>query len=173
MYEINFLQLKEFLEQGEAILVDVREPFEYESVHIPGSLSMPLSSVSVDRLPFPRSKIIFYCQSGKRSAVACHHILQQNPDLSVYNLTGGIQAWQSQGFEVLGKKSFFIPLDRQTQLAAGFLNFLGCALGYLVSPYFYGLSCLVACGLMFAGVTGWCGMARVLAKAPWNSSKLI
>lgn len=106
MHEINFLQLKEFLEQGEAILVDVRESFEYMSVHIPGAISMPLSSVSIDKLSFLGSKIIFYCQSGKRSAVACHHILQQNPDLSVYNLTGGIQAWQSQGFEVLGKKSF-------------------------------------------------------------------
>ena len=150
MCEINVFQLKQFLEQSDAILVDVREPFEYKSMHIPGSLSMPLGSVAVDLLPFPRSNIVFYCQSGKRSAVACHRILQQNPDLSVYTLTGGIQAWQSQGFEVVGKKSFFIPLDRQTQIAAGFLNFLGCALGYLFSPYFYGVSCFVACGLMFA-----------------------
>ena len=42
------------------------------------------------------------------------------------------------------------------------------ALGYLVHPGFFGLSAFVGAGLVFAGVTDWCGMGLLLAKAPWN-----
>jgi hypothetical protein len=42
------------------------------------------------------------------------------------------------------------------------------ALGTWVSPGFYGLSAFVGAGLMFAGVSGWCGMARLLGVMPWN-----
>ena len=45
---------------------------------------------------------------------------------------------------------------------------LGVILGFAISPAFFGLSAFVGAGLMLAGVTGFCGMARVLALAPWN-----
>jgi hypothetical protein len=45
---------------------------------------------------------------------------------------------------------------------------LGVALGALVSPTFYALAGFVGAGLMFAGATGFCGMARVFAAMPWN-----
>jgi len=41
-------------------------------------------------------------------------------------------------------------------------------LGYLVTPAFFALSAFVGAGLMFAGATGWCGMARLLRFMPWN-----
>jgi hypothetical protein len=45
---------------------------------------------------------------------------------------------------------------------------LGVALGTWVHLAFYGLSAFVGAGLVFAGITDWCGMAMVLAKMPWN-----
>jgi len=45
---------------------------------------------------------------------------------------------------------------------------LGVLLGVLVSPWFLILSGFVGCGLVFAGATGWCGMALLLARLPWN-----
>ena len=45
---------------------------------------------------------------------------------------------------------------------------LGVALGVLVSPVFYALSAFVGTGLLFAGVSGFCGMARLLGMMPWN-----
>jgi hypothetical protein len=45
---------------------------------------------------------------------------------------------------------------------------LGVALGLWVSPAFFGLSAFVGAGLVFAGVSGWCGMAKMLAYMPWN-----
>ena len=44
----------------------------------------------------------------------------------------------------------------------------GVVLGTWVNPGFYGISAFVGAGLMFAGITDWCGMAMILAKMPWN-----
>ena len=57
---------------------------------------------------------------------------------------------------------------RQVQIAAGLLILAGLILGLAVSDRFLGLSAFVGAGLLFAGTTGWCGMARLLAIMPWN-----
>ena len=61
-----------------------------------------------------------------------------------------------------------IELQRQVQIGAGSLAFFGTILGFLVSPWFFGVPAFVGAGLMVAGVTGFCGMARILMRAPWN-----
>jgi DUF2892 family protein len=45
---------------------------------------------------------------------------------------------------------------------------LGMLLGFLVSPEFYLLSAFIGAGLLFAGISGWCGMAKLLGLMPWN-----
>jgi hypothetical protein len=65
-----------------------------------------------------------------------------------------------------GKKA--ISLERQVRIAAGSLVLLGLVLGWLVHPYFLGLSAFVGAGLFFAGVTDTCGMGMLLARMPWN-----
>jgi predicted branched-subunit amino acid permease len=57
---------------------------------------------------------------------------------------------------------------RQVQIAAGSLVVIGVLLGALVHPGFYALSAFVGAGLVFAGVSGFCGMARLLVLMPWN-----
>jgi predicted branched-subunit amino acid permease len=57
---------------------------------------------------------------------------------------------------------------RQVQIAAGSLVVLGAVLGATVNPGFHALSGLVGAGLVFAGASGTCMMARLLAYAPWN-----
>ena len=61
-----------------------------------------------------------------------------------------------------------IELMRQVQIVAGSLVLLGVALGISVAPAFLALSAFVGAGLAFAGISGWCGMARLLAIMPWN-----
>jgi hypothetical protein len=48
----------------------------------------------------------------------------------------------------------------------------GVVLGFLFGPAFFGLAGFVGAGLLLAGATGWCGMARLLAAMPWNRSAL-
>ena len=47
----------------------------------------------------------------------------------------------------------------------------GAALGWLVHPAFFGLCAFIGAGLVFAGVTDWCGMGMLLARMPWNQVK--
>ena len=61
-----------------------------------------------------------------------------------------------------------ISLERQVRIAAGSLVFIGVALGCFVHRGFYGLSAFVGAGLVFAGITDFCGMGLLLAKLPWN-----
>ena len=57
---------------------------------------------------------------------------------------------------------------RQVQIAAGALALLGVLLGALVAPAFFGIAAFVGAGLVLAGVSGFCGMAHLLAAMPWN-----
>ncbi|MFU2115194.1 DUF2892 domain-containing protein [[Pasteurella] aerogenes] len=57
---------------------------------------------------------------------------------------------------------------RQVQIVAGSLVLIGVLLGWTTNAAFYLLSCFVGTGLLFAGITGFCGMARLLDKMPWN-----
>jgi hypothetical protein len=61
-----------------------------------------------------------------------------------------------------------LPIMRQVQLGAGLLVLAGLALGTFVNPWFYLVSAFVGAGLTLAGSTGFCGMALVLMKMPWN-----
>jgi hypothetical protein len=61
---------------------------------------------------------------------------------------------------------------RQVMLTAGAIVFAGVALGFFVNPIFFALSAFMGAGLMFAGATGWCGLAMLLKTMPWNRVKL-
>lgn len=62
-----------------------------------------------------------------------------------------------------------MSLERHVRIGAGSLVLIGVFLAYFIHPYFIGLSAFVGVGLVFAGITDWCGMGLLLAKAPWNS----
>ena len=67
---------------------------------------------------------------------------------------------------------FRSSLERQVRIAAGALVLAGVLLGYFVHPAFIGLSAFVGAGLVFAGITDWCGMGLLLAKCPWNKRRI-
>lgn len=168
MKTITASQLKKKLEKDEVILIDVREPAEHRSECIDGACLIPLDEISIEKLTSTQKPIVIHCRSGKRSADACEKLLAINPSLDVASLEGGIVAWSQTGFNVKKSGSTILPLDRQTQITAGFIAFSGTILGALINPTFYILPGFVGAGLMFAGLTGWCGMAKFLAKMPWN-----
>lgn len=151
-----------------AVLVDIREPDEFARQHVKGAVSAPLSAFEVSH---PRTaegrQVIFTCRTGMRTGGACER-LAAAVDAEAYVLDGGLDAWERAGLPL--EKNAKAPLEmmRQVQIAAGALVLAGIGLGLFVSPLGFALSAFVGAGLTFAGATGFCGMARLLAHAPWN-----
>jgi rhodanese-related sulfurtransferase len=168
MKTITASELKKRLDKDEVLLIDVREPAEHRSECIDVAYLIPLGEISIDKLPSTKRPIVIHCNSGIRSMEACAKLLAINPSLDVASLEGGIVAWSQANFSVKKSGSIVLPLDRQTQIAAGFMVFSGTILGAVVNPAFYILPGFISVGLMFSGLTGWCGMAKLLAKMPWN-----
>lgn len=166
--EVEPERLAGWLESDDALLIDVRESSEYADERIDGSLHVPLGTI--DHAALARAagdrKVVFHCQSGPRSQQAAErHTREAGP---AFHLEGGIQGWRASGRPTSGGASGGLPVMRQVQITAGSLVVLGVALGYFLSPWFLVLSAFVGCGLVFAGVTGRCGMAALLRRAPWN-----
>ena len=153
---------------GEVLLIDVREPAEYAGEHIAGAGLMPLSTFDPAQLSQEAGKkIVLHCQSGNRSAQAGRQLLAAGV-AAVWHLRGGLQAWKEAGYETVRNPHAPISLQRQVQMVAGALVLLGTLLGGLVSPWFLLLSGFIGAGLTFAGLTGTCGLAMLLAKLPYN-----
>ncbi len=166
--EIDPLTLKHWLDEDRAVLIDVREADEYAREHIPGARLVPLSGFDPSDFPKEHDKIgVFHCNSGNRTCQMAPELLRTG-FREVCQLAGGIQAWKKAGLPVNINRKAPLPLMRQVQIAAGALVLLGVALGFLLSPWFFALSAFVGAGLVMAGVTGFCGMANLLALMPWN-----
>lgn len=168
---IGIKKLKQWLADNKAVVVDVREPGEYKSGHIKGAFNKPLSTVDVEEVNMPQhnhKNLVLHCLSGKRSMMAAEKLLAEDPEIEVFNLEGGITAWQNAGEPTVSSGIKILPLDRQMQLTAGALVFVGTLLGWLVATGWLILPAFVGAGLMVAGITGWCGMMKLLAKMPWN-----
>jgi rhodanese-related sulfurtransferase len=86
------------LEEGEIILVDVREPNETALERIPGSVLIPLSSFDADEIPNPDGRsVVFSCRSGNRSVKASQMAQAAGLPYDAH-LAGGIIAWKAAGF---------------------------------------------------------------------------
>ena len=109
--EITITQAREELDQGQArLLLDVREPAEWEQGHIPGALLAPrgmLEWYADPTTPYAKAelttkrdgRIIVACASGGRSALATETLKKMGYP-NVVNMAGGFNAWSKQGFPV-------------------------------------------------------------------------
>lgn len=91
--EINSEKLKEMMQSNKELqLVDVREPYEFESGNIPGAKLIPLGEFQGRYAEVDKSKpVVFICRSGARSRMACQFASAQGYES--YNLTGGMMDW--------------------------------------------------------------------------------
>lgn len=148
-------------------LIDVRTRPEYAEVHVPGARNVPLdeigalSDVSRDR------PVYLLCHTGNRAAKAAERLAKEGFTRTRV-VEGGTVAWEAAGFSVLRGRSGVISLERQVRIVAGTLVFTGVALGVFVHPGFLALPAFVGAGLVFAGITDFCGMGLLLARMPWN-----
>jgi len=98
----NNMDVNEFakvMDQYDAELLDVRTPEEYAQGHIPGAINVDVNlenfADSVLTLLRPRRPVAVYCRSGRRSANAADLLMKKG--CRVFNLSGGIRAWEKAG----------------------------------------------------------------------------
>lgn len=157
-----------WLRSGEAVILDVRTEAEFASEHIAGAVLFTPGMPDGLAARYPGRRLVFQCAAGTRSRNACNLMAQHHPSLTLYNLEGGINAWKQAGFETVKGTRRLLPLDRQVQLTIGILLLAATLAGRLWNPDMHLLALLVGAGLTFAGLTGFCGLARLLARMPWN-----
>jgi rhodanese-related sulfurtransferase len=161
-------ELKRRLDAGEALLIDIREPDEFAREHIVGARLAPLSAIDSHDFDRDHGKTaVFQCKSGMRTQANAARLLARGFKESFY-LEGGLEAWKRAGLPIHSNSKAPLELMRQVQITAGSLVLIGAVLGTIVHPAFYALSAFVGAGLVFAGASGWCGMAHLLKLAPWN-----
>jgi rhodanese-related sulfurtransferase len=169
---ISPAELERLHKEGKKIeLIDVRTPIEFREVHVEIARNMPLDQLDVAALMQARNgsanePLYVVCHAGDRGRQACEKFLNAGFS-NVVNIEGGTKACVEAGLPVIrGKKA--VSLERQVRIAAGSLVLLGAVLGWFVNPAFIGLSAFVGAGLIFAGITGTCGMGMMIARMPWN-----
>ena len=168
------LQVVTRIKNGEKIhLVDVRSPGEFNAVHAEGAILCPLDTLNPRQLAqqlglSSSSTAALLCAAGNRAKKASEKFLAEGIPYCLV-VEGGTQAWEAAGLSVIKGKGV-ISIDRQVRIGAGSLILTGVLLGYFIHPVWYFLSGFVGFGLIFAGITDWCGMGLLLAKMPWNQT---
>ncbi len=94
--------LRQWLEADRAVLVDVREPSEYDAEHIEGAALVPLGRIRRAALPDHSGRnLVIMCQVGGRGQSACQRLrAEMFAHETVYHLEGGMLAWKRAGFPV-------------------------------------------------------------------------
>ena len=103
--EIGTLEAVQLINQKNAVILDVREAVEYAAGRIANAKQIPLSQLASklkELEKFKQKPVIVACRAGMRSAGACK-LLKQNEFTQVYQLKGGLTAWQQAN----------LPLEKQ------------------------------------------------------------
>ncbi len=164
---------KLLITQPEPCLIDVRTSMEFAEVHVPQAQSIPLDEINPkDLVGSGRVRkdqpVYLLCRSGGRAAKAAEKFAREGFTQPIV-VAGGTLAWIGANLPVTRGPTKVISLERQVRIAAGLLVLLGILLGWFVHRDFFGLSAFVGAGLVFAGITDFCGMGLLLAKLPWNT----
>ena len=149
-------------------IIDVRSFNEFGAERLPAAECVPLGTLAKAAADWPRDEpLLVMCKSGMRSQQAYNELAAAG-FTNLTMLTGGIEACKKAGVEVIVIRKT-IPIIRQVMIAAGSLLVLGLLLGGLDSRFLV-ITWFVALGLAFAGLTGYCPMARLMEMMPWNKA---
>ena len=94
--EVTPERTRELLERDEALVVDVREPYEREAGHVAGSRHIEMERLASQAETIDKDQpVLFYCRLGARSAMAAQAFRRSGYD--AYTMTGGLTEWDQRG----------------------------------------------------------------------------
>jgi rhodanese-related sulfurtransferase len=176
MKSISVHELESLLgRKSNCTLLDVSTPLEFSEVHILAAKNLPLDELTPGRIfgsggHLTQDSLYLICRSGTRAAKAAK-MLESSGITTAVVIEGGTEAWIESGYPVVKSGVRVISLERQVRIAAGSLVLAAVLLGTWLHPWFFGFAGFVGAGLVFAGITDFCGMGLLLAKLPYNQRK--
>jgi rhodanese-related sulfurtransferase len=154
------------LKENPGHVIDVRTPVEHREIHVPGAKHVPLADFDPKRHAGDQPIVYLMCKSGARARSAAEKCIAAGVT-NVRVIEGGITACAEAGAPVRrGKKGMTIERQVRAIVGGGVLTFT--ILGFALHPAFHAGAAFFGAGLLFAGLTDWCGLAILLAKMPWN-----
>jgi rhodanese-related sulfurtransferase len=162
-------QLRQLREADPLIrILDVREGFEFETVHIPGSYNVPLDTLGehAGDLAELEHPIVLVCQSGGRATQAHSRLTASGKD-TLHILEGGMNSWIGSGGEVTRGENQRWAMDRQIRLMAGTVA-LGSVLLSAFVPKAKWIAAGIGAGLTYVSVTDDCPITPFVAMLPYN-----
>jgi len=152
-------------------VIDVRTPVEFAEVHVPQARNVPLDELKPGSLQIQKGQPVYLlCRSGQRATKAADKFAKEGFSQPVV-VEGGTLAWIEANLPVMRGTVKVISLERQVRIAAGAIVLTGVLLARFVNFNFIWLSGFVGAGLIFAGITDFCGMGLLIARLPWNKRK--
>ena len=149
-----------------AMLVDIREPTEHAAERIEGAVNLPLGQLAAPIAG--EGPIIFHCRSGRRTMANAAQLAACAGGREALELDGGLNGWQAAGLPVARQHRSPLDIMRQVQIIAGGLILISVLLAALADRGFLVVTLAIGGGMLHAGLTGSCAMARLLAPLPWN-----
>ncbi|MBT1451185.1 rhodanese-like domain-containing protein [Glaciecola sp. XM2] len=168
--DISAQEAKAIIDKQGGVLIDVREPAEHENSHIPSSALHPVNSIRAKDIGDCEHPLVIYCQRGIRGQTAGKKLLSENPTLQIYNIAGGIEAWQKAGYQTQQSQSSGVSLAAQVTLTLGIATLIFIALSIVATPLFWWASWLTGLLLVIESTTRFFGLARFFALLPWNQT---
>jgi rhodanese-related sulfurtransferase len=161
-------QVRELVARGaDVALLDVRSPAEFETIHIPGSVNLPLDQLDqqLTALAERGRPLMLVCRSGARATQAQTKLAAVGC-VNATVLDGGVLAWEKDGAPVnRGAQKW--DLERQVRLVAGGLVLTFVLVSIVVPPLRY-VAGAVGAGLLLAALTNTCAMGNLLSRLPYN-----
>ncbi|HYU61537.1 MAG TPA: molybdopterin-synthase adenylyltransferase MoeB [Solirubrobacterales bacterium] len=102
--EVDVAEARDEIAAGDAVLIDTREPHEWEEAHLEGATLVPPAEVTErigEVIPDRSQRVLLYCATGNRSARAADAMQSELGYENVANIAGGIETWQELGLPVV------------------------------------------------------------------------
>jgi rhodanese-related sulfurtransferase len=175
---IRFISPTEFKQQqerGALFAIDVRQPSEFQSLHVEGARLCPLPDLTPEHVTAAHrtaglsegTPVYVLCHSGRRARTAAERLARET-NLTLVVVEGGTVACAAAGVAVRRGETT-ISLERQVRIAAGAIVVLAVVLGVLWTPWAFAIAGAVGAGLVVAGVTDSCLLGALIARMPWNT----
>lgn len=160
--------------EPDTLLVDIRSPDEFRAAGIDGAVNIPLDRLDAHLRRIVHDaggRMVLVCQSGARAARAAERLGRAGLT-DVVVLEGGMNAWVAANAPVCRFPGAAWSLERQVRLVAGGIV-ASSVLASVRAPRLRFVAGAVGLGLVTAAVIDTCGLARLLARLPWNRSNTI